>query len=155
MRAEGLKACRIVCIGSSSSLGTDRRLAVSRVAAVRLHRRAAPKSLTLCPHGPLPLLEEELLGAEHGAWARDAQVANHFCAGETVVLHQVHAYQGAGAAEASLAVHGDEAGVSFGQVEELADDLLRWYTAVNEVPARIMSQFCVTGTRFSRTFRRA
>ncbi len=45
--------------------------------------------LALGPHGPLPLLEEELLGAEHRAWTHDAQVTDHFCAGEAVVLHEV------------------------------------------------------------------
>jgi hypothetical protein len=41
-----------------------------------------------------------------------------------------------GAAEARLAVHGDEAGVSLGQLEELTDDLLGGHAAVDEVPAR-------------------
>lgn len=68
-------------------------------------------SLALRPHGPLPLLEEELLGAKHGAWTHDTQVANHLRAGEAIVFHEVHGYERASAAEASLAVHGNQAGV--------------------------------------------
>ena len=91
--------------------------------------------LALRPHGPLPLLEEELLGAKHGAWTHDTRVANHLRAGEAIVFHEVHGYERASAAEASLAVHGDQARVCFRQLEKLSNDLLGRNTAINEVPA--------------------
>ncbi len=91
--------------------------------------------LALRPHGPLPLLEKELLGAEHGAWTHDAQVADYLRAGEAIVFHEVHGYKRASAAEASLAVHGDQAGVCLRQLKKLPNDLLRRNAAVNEVPA--------------------
>jgi hypothetical protein len=65
----------------------------------------------LRPHRPLPLLEKELLGTEHRAWAHNAQITNDLGASEAVVLHEVHGDERAGAAEPSLAVHGYEAGV--------------------------------------------
>lgn len=61
----------------------------------------------------------------------------HLGCGESVMLHEVAANEGAGTAEASLAVDGEGAALRLGDGEELREDGVRWARAVREVQVMV------------------
>ena len=64
---------------------------------------------TLCVHDGLHVVEVSLLRAEDRARAHDAEPTEALGCGHGVVLEKVEGEEGACAAEACLAVHGDGA----------------------------------------------
>ena len=77
--------------------------------------------------------EVVLLLADDAARAHDAEPAHGLAGAESVRTHHVTRNECAGAAEAGLAVHGDEAGRSVGDAEEGSDNVVRGASAVLEL----------------------
>ena len=77
--------------------------------------------------------EVVLLLADDAARAHDAEPAHGLAGAESVRTHQVACDEGAGAAEAGLAVHGDKARRGVDDAEEGGDNMVRGASAVLEL----------------------